>query len=75
MRMVANAYEDVCLTPKLSRPRAVAKRRRGGRLERLVGLAYSGSLAARTSTFSMDGGLEKSSSALAISAAATLPER
>jgi hypothetical protein len=35
----------------------------------------SGSLAARTSTFSMVGGVAKSSEALAISAAATLPVR
>jgi hypothetical protein len=34
-----------------------------------------GSLAARTSTFSMDGGVARSSGAFAISAAATLPER
>ena len=34
-----------------------------------------GSLAARTSTFSMAGAVAKSSDALAISAAATLPER
>ena len=34
-----------------------------------------GSFAARTSTFSMEGGFERRSGALAISAAATFPER
>jgi hypothetical protein len=40
-----------------------------------VGLHEPGSLAARTSTFSMDGGVEKRSPALAMRAAATLPAR
>jgi len=44
----------------------------GGPLYRDV---YPGSLAARTSTFSIDGGCENRSAAFAISAAATRPAR
>src|SRR5262245_42766876 len=46
-----------------------------GRQEHLFRLIYLGSFAARTSTFSMDGGAERSSDAFSINAAATLPER
>src|SRR5258707_7149185 len=40
-----------------------------------VGRLHPGTLTARTSTFSMEGGDERSSGALAISAAATRPDR
>ena len=46
-----------------------------GRQEHLFRLIYLGSFAARTSTFSMDGGAERSSDAFSINAAATLPEK
>ena len=46
-----------------------------GWLGRLVGFAQPGSFAARTSTFSIDGGLANNSPAFSISAAATAPER